>query len=250
MYIMKRKMVKLMIVVCIILAIAACTVSASEVTDEMKGTLSTSGTASDSYPPDTAEVVLAIENTERTVSQATQANNRTSGSVIKALKTVIDKARGDEIKTSSYSVNPKYEYDNTEKKNRLVGYTVTNQITVKTDNTQVVGKLIDTAIEQGSNRIQSIRFTISDDREYCKELLERAAQRAEFEAEVVAQSLGTTITGIKSVSSSCSGMQQPPVYARGFAQEAGLARSSAPVEPGSIELMGSVSLVFFIDNSL
>jgi len=153
------------------------------------------------------------------------------------------------IKTSSYSVQPKYEYEKKLKKNKLVGYLVTNQITVKTGKINDIGKFIDRAIEEGANRVHNINFTISDDGKYCEQLLDKATKRGKFEAEVVARSLGTSITGIKSVTSSCSNFDKPPIYPRGFAMEAAASRSAASIEPGSMKLVGSVSLVFFIDNS-
>jgi len=225
------------------------TVFAKVLPDSTKGTISTTGTSSNNYPPDTAEIILAIESRAKTVSQATQKNNDTSENVINALKTIIDKAKGDMIKTSSYSIHPKYEYEKIRKKNIFIEFLVTNQITVKTGEIKDVGKLIDSATERGSNRVHNINFTIADDNNFCEQLLDEASKRGKREAEIVARSLGTEITGIKSVSSSCSDFNQPPIYPRGFAQEALASRSVPSIEPGSIKLVGSVSLVFFIDNS-
>jgi uncharacterized protein YggE len=238
-----------LVLLCIIIILTNHTIFAKAPLDSTKGTISTTGTASKNYPPDTAEIILAIETTARTVSQATQKNNTISEKVINTLKAIIHQVKGDMIKTSSYSISPKYEYDNTKKKNIFIGYLVANQISVKTSKINDIGKLIDSATEHGSNRVHNINFTISDDNKYCEELLDKATKRGKFEAEVVARSLGIAITGIKSVSSSCSKFNQPPVYPRGNAQESLKSRSVASIEPGSIKLVGSVSLVFFIDNS-
>ena len=238
-----------LILICIILILTSHNIFAIELPDSTKGTISTTGTAVNNYPPDTAEIILAIETRAKTVSQATQKNNDASEKVINALKKIIDKAKGDMIKTSSYSIHPKYEYDKTRKKNIFIEFLVTNQITVKIGEIKDVGKLIDSATERGSNRIHNINFTIADDNNYCEQLLDKAAKRGKREAEIVARSLGTEITGIKSVSSSCSDFTQPPIYPRGFAQEALTSRSVPSIEPGSIKLVGSVNLVFFIDNS-
>jgi uncharacterized protein YggE len=245
---MNRNIIPVLVLICILI-IFNYTVFAEELPDSTKGTISTTGTATSNYPPDTAEIILAIETTEKTVSEASQKNNTISDKVINALKAILDEAKGDRIKTSAYTIHPKYEYDSTRKKNEFVGYLVTNQITVKTGNISSTGKLIDIAVEQGSNRVHNINFTISDDNKYCEELLDKATRRGKFEAEVVARSLGTAITGIKSAASSCSDISQPPISPRFFAQEAVTSKSTASIEPGSIKLVGSVSLVFFIDNS-
>lgn len=239
----------LLILICLIIVFTNHNILAIELPDSTKGTISTTGTASESYPPDTAEIILAIETTESTVSQSTDKNNIISEKVINALNGVIDKSKGDLIKTSSYSVQPKYEYDNKRKNNNLVGYLVANQVTVKTGKINDIGKFIDRAIEQGANRVHNIYFTIADDGNYCEQLLDKATKRGKFEAEVVARSLGTSITGINSVTSSCSSFDKPPIYQKGFAMEAAASRSAASIEPGSMKLVGSVNLVFFIDNS-
>jgi hypothetical protein len=246
---MNKNKFRILVLLCFILICPNQTVFAKALPDSTKGTISTTGTAMNNYPPDTVEIILAIETRAKTVSQATQKNNDTSEKVINALKTIIDTAKGDMIKTSSYSIHPKYEYDKTRKKNIFIEFLVTNQITVKTGEIKNVGKLIDSATEQGSNRVHNINFTIADDNKYCEQLLDKAAKRGKREAEIVARSLGTEITGIKSVSSSCSDFNQPPIYPRGFAQEALASRSVPSIEPGSIKLVGSVNLVFFIDNS-
>ena len=134
---------------CIIIIFTNHSVFAIELPDSTKGTISTTGTASNSYPPDAAEIILAVETTEKTVSQATQKNNTISEKVINSLKAIIDKDKGDMIKTSSYSIHPKYEYDNTRKNNNFIGYQVINQITVKTSKINDIGELIDSATEQG-----------------------------------------------------------------------------------------------------
>jgi len=225
------------------------TLFATALPDSTKGTISTTGTVSNSYPPDRAEIILAVETRAKTVSQATQKNNTISDNVINTLKTIIDTAQGDMIKTSSYTIHPQYEYDKTRKKNIFIEYLVTHQITVKTSTINDAGKLIDRATEQGSNRIHTINFTISDDHAYCEQLLTEATKKGKIEAEIVARSLGTAITGIKSVSSSCSDYNRPPIYPRSFAQEGVASKRAASIEPGSIQLVGSVSLVFFIDNN-
>ena len=237
------------LLICLIFIFTSHNVFAIELPDSTKGTISTTGTASENYPPDTAEIILAIETTENTVSLATQKNNAISEKVINAVKALIDTSKGDILKTSSFSVQPKYEYDKELKINRLIGYLVTNQITLKTGKINDIGEFIDRAIEQGANRVHNINFTIADDDTYCEQLLDKAAKRGKQEAEVVARSLGTAITGIKSVSSSCGNFNQPPIYPRAFAQEAVASRSAVSIEPGSMKLVGSVSLEFFIDNS-
>jgi len=236
----------LTILLCIMLV---TTTNSAETHDDKRGTISVTGSASENYPPDTSEIILAIENTAVTVSQATQKNNTISEKVIGRLKKILKPEEGDTIKTSSYSLQPAYEYDQNLRKNKFIGYKVTNQLTVKTKQLMNAGKLIDSATEEGVNRVDNISFTISDNRDICKHLLRQAAERAKSEAEVVAQALGTKIVGIKDVSSSCGSEMHRPVYQLGMAQEdAMMAKSVVPVEAGTINLQSTVRAVFYIDS--
>lgn len=237
----------LTILLCIMLV--TTTKSAETQQDDKRGTISVTGTASENYPPDTSEIILAIENTAMTVSQATQKNNTISEKTINRLKKILKPEEGDTIKTSSYSLQPTYEYDQNSRKNKFIGYKVTNQLTVKTKQLMNVGKLIDSATEEGVNRVDNISFTISDNKDICKHLLRQAAERAKSEAEVVAQSLGTKLVGIKDISTTCSSEMHRPVYQFGMVQEeAMMAKSVVPVEAGTINLQSTVRVVFYIDS--
>lgn len=246
---MKRQGINVLLTIGLFVLLAINTVRAEDQQNDKRGTISATGTASENYPPDTAEIILATETTAMTVSQATQKNNTLSEKVINRVKKIIKPEEGDTIKTSSYSLQPAYEYDQTENKNKFIGYRVTNQISVSTKQIANAGKLIDAATEAGANRVDNISFTISAKSDYCKHLLRQATERARSEAEVVAQSLGTKIAGVKEASSSCGAEMHRPVYQFGMAQEdAMMAKSGAPVEAGTLMLQGTVRTVFYLDS--
>ncbi|MBI5739802.1 MAG: SIMPL domain-containing protein [Nitrospirae bacterium] len=216
--------------------------------EDRRGTVSVTGAATDNYPPDTAVLVLAIENTSATVSQATHKNNVISERVISGIKKLLKPDAGDEIKTSSYSLEPVHEYDQVTRKNKFLGYRAVNQITVRTKQISNVGGFIDSAVEQGINRVDNISFSLSDTKGSCKSLLQRATEQARSDADVVAQSLGTRIAGVKDISASCGGETPRPLYRFGMAaQEALDAGSQTPVEAGTLMLQGTVRAVFYID---
>ncbi|MBI5056088.1 MAG: SIMPL domain-containing protein [Nitrospirae bacterium] len=244
----RRKFIGSMVVwICILFV--ADSVFAENPQEARKGTISVTGNASEDYPPDNAEIVLAIENTALAVSRATQDNKTITEKVIRKMKELINKDEGDTIKTASYSIQPLYEYDQPARKNKFIGYKVINQVAVQTKQINDVGRFIDGAVEEGANRVDNISFTLSDNREYCKRLLEKATERAASEAEVVARSLGTKIAGAKDASVSCSSEMPRPVYRFGIArEETVMAQSATPVEAGTIKLQASVSTVFYIDN--
>jgi uncharacterized protein len=233
---------------CIGIMLAVPAAAAESRGEDKRGTVSVTGTATDNYPPDTAVLVLAIENTSGTVSQVSQKNNAISEKVISGVKKLLNSDAGDEVKTSSYSLEPVYEYDQGTRSNKFIGYKAVNQITVKTKQISNLGRFIDSAVEQGVNRVDNISFSLSDTKVFCKSLLQQATEQARSDAEVVAQSLGTRIVGIKDISASCGGEMPRPPYRFGIAaQEAVAAKSATPVEAGTLMLQGTVSAVFYID---
>lgn len=240
----QRAIVSACLFVCALMSID--TALAEDRHDDMRGTISVTGTSSENYPPDTVRIVLAVETTANNVSQAMQKNKISADKVISVLKELISNAEGDTIKTSSFSLQPLYEFDKSAGKNRLVGYRVTNQVTVRSAKIADVGKFIDSATDAGANRVDDIRFTLLDDRAYCKRLLNQATERARSEAETVAGSLGTRIIGIKEVSVSCGTETPAPIYRFGMAaQETMAVASPTPVEAGTVVLTGSVRAMFY-----
>ena len=242
------KIKQFIFLLCIGIMLTVTAAAAESQGEDKRGTVSVTGTAIDNYPPDTAKLVLAIENTSSTVSQVTQKNNAIAEKVISEVKKLLKSDAGDEVKTSSYSLEPVYEYDQGTKRNKFIGYKATNQITIKTKQISNLGRFIDSAVEQGVNRVDNISFSLSDTKGFCKSLLQQATEQARSDAEVVAQSLGTRIVGIKDISASCVGEMPRPLYQFGMAEEKVVAAKSAtPVEAGTLMLQGTVMAVFYID---
>jgi uncharacterized protein YggE len=231
------------------IALSTYAVSAENLQDDKRGTISVTGTASENYPPDTAEIVFAVENGAMTVAQAIHTNNIISEKVIDSLKKLLSAGQGDTIKTTSYSIQPAYEYDQVTRNNKFKEYRVINQITLKITQISNAGRFIDRAVEDGANRVDNIIFSLSKSRDYCKPLLKEAAESARDEAETVARSLGAEIIGIKDVSSSCGTEIPRPVYQLGLARdEAVPLKSQVSVEAGAITLNGTVRAVFYLNS--
>lgn len=188
-----------------------------------RGTVAVSGGASGHYPPDAANVILAVETTDRTVGPAVKANSEKAQAVTNALKGIINKDRGDTIKTSHYSVEPVYKYDRDGGERKLLGYKVINQVTIKVKDPALPGTIIDTAIKSGANRVDSVQFLLEEREAICNDLIRKAIAKASERAGVVAESLNVKITGIKHASSEC-GEERPPYLRKAYAPEEAASR--------------------------
>jgi len=243
---MRKKSLLFVMTLLFMLLVTINAANAQCVPPDVKPTITTAGTVSESFPPDTAVITLAVETEAKTASEAANLNAKKANNVINKIKSMINKNQGDTIQTTQYSINPTYEYNDNLRKSILTGYKVTNQVTITTKQLDIASKIIDSAIANGANQVQGIDFTIKSNEEYCKKVLTRAAQKARDEAQTVAQALGVSIIGIKQASSSC-GSSSPPriMYAKSMMAEMA-APAPTPIEAGNVQVQGTVNVDFYV----
>ena len=207
------------------------------------GAISISASQRGFYEPDTAELALAVETTEKSVVLAATENANKAEALVGRLEGLINGSAGDYVKTSKYTVQPVYEWNEKQKKSTLAGYMVINEVLVKTHQTAAVGRIIDQAVAAGANRVGSIDFSLSRKTAYCGGLIARAAVNAKQQAQALAAALGVKLGKIKSASPSCG-----PLSRGGFALMAAKAQGPAktPIEAGRIGLKATVNIVFRI----
>jgi uncharacterized protein YggE len=177
----------------LLLLFLACTTIGSAETDTVS-TIDVTGTGTIQVAPDQAEISLAVITTGTNIGEIQRENTEKMTRIIAALKSevsLLDK----EISTSYYSVyedqNPS---DGTEaiygKDARI--YRVSNTISVITGNVGNAGAIIDVAIANGANSVDSLQFSLTADRrqQYRKEALQIAVEKATADAKVVADALG------------------------------------------------------------
>lgn len=221
--------------------------TAKETNDtETKGIITVTGTASESISPDKATIILSIETTDKTAQNAVINNSKKADKVVCSLKDILKSDQGETIKTSSYTLYPVYEYIENKRRNELTGYTASNQLTITTKQIKNIGTIIDKAVSDGANRVQSINFEVDKSESYCKKLLAKASADAKDQATTIAQALGVKIIGIKQVTTNCNSDQPyPRIFAKGLMMETAAAAPSTPIEAGEIKLNSSVTVEFF-----
>jgi len=106
--------------------------------------------------PDVAVLNLGVEAQEKTVEVAQQEASQAMAAVMSEL----DKhgIAGKDIKTQQFSIYPVWQWDDENKKQILIGYQVTNIVTVKIRKVEDTGIIIDAVAEVGGDyiRINSI----------------------------------------------------------------------------------------------
>lgn len=216
-----------------------------------KGTISVNTNANVEIAPDVAEISFAVKTSDlKSMQKATLANKEISDKVFAELKSMIDTKNGDYIKTSDFSANPVYSYQNSKK--NFEKYEVSNRVIVHTKSIDKVGNMIDNAIAAGATNVDNLSFSISNYEVQCNDLISIAAKKAKTRAEVIAQSLSTSLLGIDNISTSCStNNYNPPRLYMAKNMIADVAAESATaggtsISNGVIKVNATVNASFYV----
>jgi len=208
-----------------------------------KETVSVSGIGKVSLVPDRVTFTLGVQTIAPTVDDAVNQNNAKVAQAITALKKA--GAADKEIRTSNFSIYPQQDYSQG-RLPRILGYQVSNSITVTREKVADAGRLLQAAISAGVNQASGLIFLVADPARGRDEALKLAFQDARAKAQTLAVAAGRSIGPALMIS---EGMQQgsPPPEPRFMAKAAAMsseAVSDVPVEQGSEEVSYTVSVVF------
>ncbi len=239
---------KNLLAVFLLLLFAFC--ATTPVQAKSQGTITVDASSNINLQPDVVEFNVIITTKDKTsLENASISNKEISTKIYNDLGLMLDKTKGDFIKTSDYSASPMYYYNNG--KRTFDRYEVTNTITVHTKKVSDVGMFIDKSLNLGATNIGNINFTLEDQNLYCNELLSLATQKAKIKAETVAQAAGQKITGIKELRTSCTLNSANP-YPRYMnakmslgAADSAVAESYTRVEGGAMKLYANVNGEFY-----
>ena len=214
--------------------------------DPSEQTISVTGSATSSSSPDTLVVILGVESEAKTANESLSKNSNSLNSVISSLSNSgISK---DSIQTSNFTIYPLYEWSDVKDEQILIGYRVSNILSIQTDKIDSAGDIIDSAVSSGANRVDNVSFQLSDDKlqKISDDLIADAINDAKQKAEKALVPLKQKIVGVKSVvlHDNMTPYYESPMRASfdGFAES----MKSAPILSGDEEIRTNVSVVFYI----
>jgi uncharacterized protein YggE len=203
-------------------------------------TIRVTGEATITAKPDQAEISLGVVTQAPTGQAATAQNAQKQDAVLAELRKVL--GAGAEIKTISYSLSPNYRYPKEGGQPTISGYTASNVVEVKTSDLAQVGKVIDVATQSGANSVGALRFTLKDEEAALSQALRTAAIKARAKADALASALKVRIVRVLQVDE--GGQPIRPIFAEAATLRAtAQAAPPTPVEPGTIEVRATVTLV-------
>ena len=206
-------------------------------------TISVSGEGLVEAKPDRASISVGVVTREKTSSAVQAANAKAAASIINSIVALGVERKN--ISTGNYNFTPAYRYTDNNKK-IFEGYEATNSVTVVVDDLNLVGKIIDTALSNGANRVDNLNFGLRNKNFYQDEALKLAIADAKRKAEVAAAALGKNIVGVRSVSIDSSSVSSPRNYKLARAAAEDSASFETPIESGTLTCSASVRVIFEI----
>lgn len=210
------------------------------VSDSLQRTISVSGNGQVSAQPDVAVVTLGVETEAEEAAAALTENSQQMQALVDGLKNA--GVTAEDIQTQVVRLNPRYAQDTgADGQPELVGYTATNIVEVHVQNLDAVGEILDASVQAGGNRIQGIRFEVSEPAQYLDQARETAWNDALHKAEHLASLANVELGGVLSINESGQGPQ--PIVQRPVAMEAAAA---VPIEPGSQTIEVDLQVTWYL----
>ncbi len=192
--------------------------------------------------PDTATVTAGITvNRASSVDAAQSQVDSVNNAIIDAMKRL--GIEEEDIKTSQYSVNPNYSYN--ERTQSIDGYNAQASVTIKTNDIDLVTQIVSDATSAGANQINGVSFSIDDPSSLREEARSKAIEDAKEQAKKLSRELGISLGGVTNIVEQSGGLPQPYFGKAEMAFD--VAEASGPVvEPGSQEVSSTVTVYFEI----
>ncbi|WP_341300823.1 SIMPL domain-containing protein [Lysinibacillus sp. FSL H8-0500] len=197
-------------------------------------TITVSGNGHVMAVPTSAQLQVEVQTQGKNVQIPQQDNAVIMNQVIQALMALdIPKEK---IQTATYTITPLYNFE--DNKQIFTGYEVTNAIIVNITNIDNIGLIIDTAIENGANRITNIQFNVDHTDDYYQQALSLALHNAQRKATTIAETMRIALPPLP-----IEIIEEPantPVLYRSMADFSG----ATPIEQGQITIHATVRVKF------
>ena len=204
-------------------------------------TITVTGDADVASKPDQARLSAGVVTQAETAAAALTANSAAMNRVFAALRMAgIPENR---MQTSNFSVQPQYapfRPENPEPQ-RIIGYQVSNNVTVTVDDLTKLGPTLDALVRSGANQLGGIQFMIADPKPLAERARTLAVGDAAAKARTLATAAGVTLGPLMSIQESTNTRPIPV-----FAMARAVAQEATPIAEGEERVSVNVTMVYAI----
>lgn len=231
--------------------VAAAFISNRDITinpNAQEHTITVSAESERLVAPDTAKVSFTMTRKSTDLSQASESVNERIGEMVDSMDEFGVEEK--DIKTTSYSVQPEYNYVRDSGDRVFDGYRVRQTIELTIRNLDEVAPILTQISSFKVDNVSGLSFYVDEDEEINNELREEAINKAQDKAKILARDLGVKLDTIIRFNESGAGNPPYPMYeerAYGMGGE-DMAAPSAVVPTGENKYTSRVSITYLIEN--
>lgn len=179
--------------------------------------------------PDIAIVTVGVLSSAATAREALDANTRSMDAIFAALKAADIEPK--DLQTSNFMVSPRYDYgQNNGQPPKLVGYDVSNNVTVTVRKLEALGAVLDKVVSSGSNQINGVAFQLAKPQAATDEARKLAVASAVAKAKIYADAAGVGLGAIVNITEGGGYLPPVPVFAKTMRAEG--AAGDVPIAQG------------------
>jgi uncharacterized protein YggE len=213
--------------------------------------ISVSGDGEVTAVPDIANVTFTVRESAKTVPEAQKLTETKIAAGLKALESLsVDKK---DVKTLSYSVNPKYEQKQTGYCNGyicppttsvIIGYEVSQSVSVKIRKVEKAGEVLGLLGKAAITEMSGPDFTVDDLEKVQADAKAIAIKKAQAKAQVQADALGVTLGSIISFSDDNGGYYPTMYRSEAMPMAAGMADAKVSLPTGENVIKSRVTITY------
>ena len=218
---------------------AAAWAQQASITQAIAGTrLDINATGEVKRVPDVAVISAGVVSRAPTATAAMQDTAARMEKVLAALKRAGVEDR--DVQTSSVNLNAEYRYPENQSP-QLVGYTASNNVTIRFRDIRSSGKILDALVAQGSNQITGPNLVVDKPEAALDEARAKAVAAGRARADLYARSLGMRVVRVVAVSESGGYYAPPPPPPMVMERSAA---AFTKIESGEQKLQVNLSMTF------
>ncbi len=185
--------------------------------------------------PNEADFTFGVSVTAPTAKAALGANATRMNAVIAALRS--QGVAAADLQTAEISLSP----NTNDTGSRILDFTATNSVTVKTSSIARSGSIVDAAVGAGANTVSGPSLTVRDQVALTQRALRAAVANARARAQAIA---GAAHVRLRAVLTVTEGSSSPITFSP--APKASAAAAGTPVQAGTVQTEEDVTVTFSI----
>jgi len=218
---------------------AACVSLPAFAADEARPrTVNVSGAGEVAAEPDLARVTLGVESRRPTMAEARSEVAATVERVLALCKDLGISSK--QVNATRVQIQPEYSWNEKDRKRLLLGYFVSRQVQVELRDLELLGPLLERAVDAGVNQVNDPLLDSSRRTELEREALVKAVQDARLNAETLAGAAGATLGPVRTLNGSAA-PPMAPMYRQRVAMADAAMAPEASYQAGEMKFTASVN---------